>query len=114
MACCRENFTFTYLPYFRICHDCYSHLFLVHLTEVRQLFGLLETFTFNDDTGGYCYRLIQGVQLNTEPRRTASLTANISSYNITYHMLEYVLVMTSFNSQTCLISKVQKHREYLF
>ena len=31
-----------------------------------------------------------------------------------YCMLEYVLEMSSFNSQACLISKEMKHRETVF
>jgi len=51
-----------------------SHLFLVHLIQDPKFIGSVVPFTFNYDTREYSYRLIQSVQLNTEPRLTASLT----------------------------------------
>jgi hypothetical protein len=50
---------------------------------------------------------VQGVQLKTEPRRTANNGLTFPRiicimYNEIYHILELVLEMTSFNSQTRL------------
>jgi hypothetical protein len=45
---------------------------------------------------------IQGAALKTAPRRTASVTAFTSVFEITYRILEYVLEMTFFNSEDTL------------
>jgi hypothetical protein len=49
-------------------------LFLVHVIQDPKFIGLVVTFTSNYGILEYCYRLLQGVQLKTKPRLTASLT----------------------------------------